>query len=90
MIASPLTFMLKTSSIQLTKSFSLSTNMDTYVEIGRSGSSDETIERLPPHIKITFGATGYLTPDAKVNFTKLGKAFTKALILCHFDPECHI
>ena len=32
----------------------------------------------------------FLTPGAKLAFTKLRQAFLKALILYHFDPECHI
>ena len=36
------------------------------------------------------GATGYLTPDARQAFTQLRQAFTKALILQHFDLEYSI
>ena len=32
----------------------------------------------------------YLTPETRLAFTQLRKAFTKASILRHFDPECHI
>ena len=32
----------------------------------------------------------FLTPDARRAFTQLKQAFTKALILWHFDPDCHI
>ena len=32
----------------------------------------------------------FLTPDAKIAFNYLRLAFTKAPILWHFDPECHI
>ena len=32
----------------------------------------------------------FLTLRAKLAFTKLKQAFLKALILLHFDPECHI
>ena len=35
-------------------------------------------------------AMGFLIFKAKVAFTHLRQAFTKALILYHFDPECHI
>ena len=38
-------------------------------------------------------ATGkliFLTLGAKEAFNRLRQAFTKALILQHFDPECHI
>ncbi len=34
--------------------------------------------------------TDFLTPEAKEAFIHLQKAFTKALILRYFDPECHI
>ena len=32
----------------------------------------------------------FLTPDARTVFKHLWLAFTEALILRHFDPECHI
>ena len=32
----------------------------------------------------------FLTPDARTAFNRLWLAFTEALILRHFDPECHI
>ena len=32
----------------------------------------------------------FLTPDARTAFNRLRLAFTEALILWHFDPECHI
>ena len=32
----------------------------------------------------------FLTPNARQAFTQLRQAFTKAPILRHFDPECHI
>ena len=32
----------------------------------------------------------FLTPSARKAFNQLKEAFTKALILQHFDPECHI
>ena len=41
-----------------------------------------------------FGATesgpSFLIPEARSAFNRLWLAFTKAPILCHFDPECHI
>ena len=40
--------------------------------------------------KILNGATGYLTLKARLAFTKLRKAFTKALILQHFDSKYYI
>ena len=32
----------------------------------------------------------FLIPDARTDFNRLRLAFTEALILRHFDPECHI
>ena len=61
-------------------------------EVG-SGSNgnceDGTVER-PPCSKNLNRATGYLTPDARQAFIQLRQAFTKALILQHFDPERYI
>ena len=61
-------------------------------EVGSIGDDreDETVERSPLTFKNLNGAMGYLTPDAKRAFTQLRQAFTKAPILRHFDPECHI
>ena len=59
--------------------------------VGISDSSnheDETVGRSLS--KNSNGVTGYLTPDAKQAFTQLRQAFIKALILRHFDLECHI
>ena len=36
------------------------------------------------------GESNFLTPKAKKVFNRLRQAFTKALTLRHFDPECHI
>ena len=63
-------------------------------EVGSIGGGgdckDETIERSPLTSKNSNRATGYLTLNAKRVFTQLRQAFTKALILRHFDSECHI
>ena len=63
-------------------------------EIGSISSGghckDKTVKRSPPTSKNSNGTTGYLTPKARLTLIKLRKAFTKALILQHFDPECHI
>ena len=40
--------------------------------------------------KKTVGSSDFLTSRSKLAFTKLKQAFFKALILYHFDPECHI
>ena len=61
-------------------------------KIGSMGSDgnykDEIVERSPLTSNNFNRATGYLTPKARLAFTKLRKAFTKALILRHFDLEC--
>ena len=87
-IAEPLTSMLKTT--RLAKN--LSSLMAENAEVGSIGGDceDETVKRSPLTSKNLNGATGYLTPDAKRAFTQLRQAFTKAPILRHFDPECHI
>ena len=59
------------------------------VGIGGGGYyEDKTVGRLPS--KNLNGATGYLTPDARRVFTQLRQAFNDALILWHFNPQCHI
>ena len=62
-------------------------------EVGRVGDGDcknETVKISPLTSKNLNGATGYLIPKARLAFTQLKKAFTKAPILRHFDPKCHI
>ena len=71
----------------------LSSSMAGIAEVGSVGGGDcedETVEKSPLTSKNSVGATGYLTPGAKRAFTQLRQAFTKALILQHFDLECHI
>ena len=59
--------------------------------IGGGGDyEDEMVKRSPLTFKNSNRATSYLTPKARLTFTKLGKAFTKAPILRYFDLECHI
>ena len=36
------------------------------------------------------GSLDFFIPGAKLAFTKWRQAFFKALILHHFNPECHI
>ena len=55
---------------------------------GGSNCKDKTVKKLPS--KNLNRATSYLTPKARLAFTKLRKAFTKALILRHFDLEYNI
>ena len=60
-------------------------------EVGIDTGSDrenKTVGRSPS--KNSNKAMGYLTPNARRAFTQLSQAFTKALILRYFDPECHI
>ena len=68
--------------------------------VGGGGKADD--KNLSKSIKsknaksgkqMRIGATGkptFLTPGARKTFNQLKQAFTKALILQHFDPECHI
>ena len=52
--------------------------------IGDGGNCEfETVKKSPLTSENLNGATGYLTPKARLGFTK-------ALILQHFDLECHI
>ena len=47
----------------------------------------------PTNVETPLKATGnptFLTLEAKLAFLQLREAFTKALILHHFDPECYI
>ena len=55
---------------------------------GGGNCDDKTVKRLPS--KNLNRATGYLTPKARLPFTKLRKAFIKAQIFQYFDPEYHI
>ena len=88
-IARPVTLMLRTT--RSAENSSLLMAKDTEVDsIGSGDCEDKTVERLPLTSKNSNGATGYLTSKARLAFTKLRKAFTKAPILRHFDPECHI
>ena len=44
-------------------------------------------------IQTYLGAMGeptFLTPNTREAFNQLRQTFTEALILRHFDPECHI
>ena len=82
--------MLKTIGLAENLSFSMADDAK-ISSIGAGGDyEDEMIERSLLTSKNSNRATGYLIPDAKRAFTKLRQAFTKALILKHFDLECHI
>ena len=43
-----------------------------------------------PHFNAKKAGSSFLTPEARSIFNRLWLAFTKAPILRHFDPECHI
>ena len=58
--------------------------------IGSRDCEDETVKRSLLTSKNLKEATSYLTPKARLAFTQLRKAFTKAPILQYFDLECHI
>ena len=60
-------------------------------EVGGGGDDckNGTVKRSPRSQNLN-GGTDYLTPNARQAFTQLRQAFTKALILRHFDLECHI
>ena len=62
---------------------------DAEVDIDGNDCKD-TINKRSLHSKNLNGATGYLTPNAKQTFIQFRQAFTKAPILRHFHPECHI
>ena len=59
----------------------------------RNLSKSKKSKNTKSGIQTRIGAMGeptFLTPDAREAFNQLRQAFTKALILRHFDPECHI
>ena len=81
--------MLRTT--QSAKNLSLSITEDTKIgSIGGDDCEDETVKRSLFIFKNSNGAIGYLIPKARLAFIQLRKAFTKASIFRHFDPECHI
>ena len=55
---------------------------------GSSDCKDKMVKRSLS--KNSNRATSYLTPKARLAFTKLRKSFTKAPIFQHFDLEYHI
>ena len=91
-IVTPLTSMLKmTGSLDLAK-------RDNDNEVV-GGGSDKNLSKSKKSKNTKFGiqtrirATGeptFLTPGAREAFNQLKQAFTEALILRHFDLECHI
>ena len=88
-IAALLTSMLKTTRSAKNLSFLMAEN----AKIGSLGGGDcenKTVERSPLTSKNSSRTTGYLILETRLAFTSLRKAFTKATIFQHFDPECHI
>ncbi len=104
-IAAPLTSMLQTTNEstrdenQSTQATENERNQGALSGID-SGSVDRDIKNLSsvvksakskkPNFAKANSGTDFLTPKAKKAFIHLQKAFTKALILRHFDLECHI
>ena len=89
-IARPLTSILQTT--RLSKNLTVLIDVAERNEIGIVGDGgnceDKTIKTsLSKNLN---RAIGYLTPKARLAFIKLSKVFTKALILWHFDPKCHL
>ena len=76
----------------------LGTNDDEVVGGGgkandRNLSKSKKSKKAKSGIQTRLGTTGkptFLTLDARKAFNQLRQAFTKAPILQHFDPECHI
>ena len=59
----------------------------------RNLSKSKKSKNTKSGIQTRIGATGeptFLIPGAGEAFNQLRQAFTKAPILQHFDPECHI
>ena len=65
-------------------------------KLSKSGKSKGEKSKKPskignsPNFDATETGSSFLTPGAREAFNRLWLAFTKALILCHFDPEYHI
>ena len=82
--------MLKTSlTIGLLGILLSSINVVKEDDIDASSNNNKTIKRLLCSKNLN-RITGYLTSKAKLMFTKLSKAFTKALIFQYFDLKYHI
>ena len=77
------------SSIAGTSSSSVGRNIKNLSTIAKWTKSKRSDLPKAQFAKINFG-TDFLTLKAKKTFIHLWKAFTEALILGHFDPECHI
>ena len=88
-IAAPLSSMLKTSFQPA--SALLATSVDDSKVVGSSSKNKGKLDKSD-FTKPVRGAEepSFLTPDARQAFTQLRQAFTKALILRHFDFEYYI
>ena len=69
----------KSKSEKTSKSWNLAKSGKKLSKSGNSTNFDATKDRPK-----------FLTLDARTAFNRLRLAFTEALILWHFDPECHI
>ena len=83
--------------LKIAGSSDLSQRDDNDEVVGRSGdknlSKSKKSKLAKSGVQTHFGATGeptFLTLNAKKAFNQLRQAFTKFLILCHFDPKCYI
>ena len=97
-IAAPLTAMLKTTR----SSVALASRVDDNEVVGGGGAvsrSDASRKSAKSKSQTKIGhlensndleEPKFLTSDAREAFNRLRQAFTKAPILQHFDPECHI
>ena len=83
--------MLKTSQNQLAKNSLLLINVAEDVKVGVTGGNrEDKIDEKSLHSKNSNRVISYLTPNAKLAFTQLRQAFTKAPISQHFDPKYYI
>ncbi len=64
-------------------------NLSTAVKSAKSKKPKLTKSKKSDLVKAN-PRTDFLTPKSKKAFIHLQKAFNEALILRHFDPECHI
>ncbi len=64
-------------------------NLSTAVKSAKSKKPKLTKSKKSNLVKANF-RTDFLTSGAKEAYIHLQKALTEALILRHFDPECHI
>ena len=88
-IVGSLTSMLQTTWSAKNSSLSVDVTEDAEVGVGSSGNCKDEMVESSPRSKNS-NKTGYLTPEARLGFTQLRKAFTKAPILRHFDSEYYI